>query len=125
MANRTEVLSDAQKRAIGWIKNSRAVELGALGVEIGKMLAELIAELADAKMEAKHWKAAFDSVRSEMEVLASVAIAQSGRERLVITRKELAALPANTQLFVERPEEGVRVYELRTVEPDEPRLPRY
>jgi hypothetical protein len=115
MANRTEPLSDAQQRAITWIKNQSAVQLGALGTEIGKLLAELTAECADAKLEALHWKDAFEQTRNELKVLASVAIAQSGKGRLVITRKELHALPPDTQLFVEGPEEGVRVYELRRV----------
>jgi hypothetical protein len=115
MVNRTETLSDAQLRAIKWIKNKSAVELGQLGSEIGRMLAELTAEVADAKLEALHWKDAFEETRKELKVLASVAIAQSGQGRLVITRKELNALPPDTQLYVEGPEEGVRVYELRRV----------
>lgn len=107
----SEKLSPAQLRAINWIQGHNAVELGALGTEVGKMLAELIAELADAKAECAHWKAAFETVRDEIKVLAAVAIQQRG-EKLIVTRKELQALEGK-ELHVGEPEPGVRIYEVR------------
>ena len=106
-----EKLSAAQAKAIDWISGHNALELGALGIEIGRMLAELTAELADAKQEAAHWKQSFEVVRDEIKVLASVAIAKKG-ERLVITKKDFAAC-LGLELYVGKPEEGVRIYELR------------
>jgi hypothetical protein len=116
MASRTDKISAAQQRSIDWIKGHRAEELGALGVEVGKMLAELTVELMDAKAEAAHWKAAFEVVRAEIKVLAAVAIAQLKATKLVITRKELQEIPPNTELFIGKPEPGVRIYELRRVD---------
>lgn len=108
-----EKLSDAQQQAIRFIKNRSASELGAIGTEIGNILAELTVELADAKEEAKHWKRSFETVRDEMKVAIGLAIRKLGGERLVVTRRELAELAPNTELYVGTPEPGVRIYELR------------
>lgn len=113
MANPTEKLSAAQLRAVAWIQGHHAAELGALGTEIGAMVAELTTELMDAKREAGHWKGAFDAVRNELKVLAAVCMRQLKTRRLVITRKELQDVPPNMELWVEGPEDGVRIYELR------------
>jgi hypothetical protein len=117
MARKTEKLSAAQQTAIKWLHSQGAAKMGALGHEIGKWAAELVAELADAKREAEHWKAAFETVRDEIKVLAAVAIKQQHDGRLVITRKELAALEGK-ELHVGTPEPGVRVYEVRERAPN-------
>lgn len=81
---------------------------------MGSTLGEIAVELADAKLEAKHWKDAFEQVRAEIRCLAGICIAQRGlSERIVITQKELRAIPPNLELFVGTPEPGVRIYELR------------
>lgn len=111
----TEKLSAAQRRAIEWIKGGNARQLGALGTEIGKMLAELTADLADAKREAAHWKQSFETVRDELKVVASVSIHKSGGSRLVITKAEyVEVVKRNVELYVGQPDDsGMRIYELR------------
>jgi len=112
----TEKLSPVQQRAVDWIKGSKATELGALGTEVGRMLAELTTEQLDARREAAHWKQAYDAIRAELKVLAAIAIKKTGVSRLVITRKDLLELPPDTQLHVQSPDEYTRIYELRREE---------
>lgn len=101
--------TDAQKKLLRLLENKE------LAVLVGTTLAEIAVELADAKVEAGHWKKAFETVRLEIRVLVGVILAQQGHtERIVITEKELRAVPANLELFVGTPEPGVRIYELRT-----------
>lgn len=80
---------------------------------VGSTLAEIAVELLDAKAEAAHWKLSFETVRDEIKVLAAGALRQQHTHRLVITKAELQNVPANTELYVDTPEPGVRVYELR------------
>lgn len=110
-----EKLSSAQQRAVDWIQGHNAAELGALGIEVGKMLADLTVELADAKREAEHWHHAFDTVRDELQVLVSVAIAKGAGSRLVITKADyLEVVKRNVELYCGSPDgSGTRVYELR------------
>lgn len=107
-----EKLTPAQNRAVEWIKNGTAAQLGALGTEVGLMLGEMIVDLMDSQREAAHWKAAFETVRDEIKCLAAVAIKQQHAEKLVITKKELLELEGK-DLHVGSPEPGVRVYEIR------------
>lgn len=102
-----DTLSAAQENLMKLVNNT---ELAAL---VGSTLAEIAVELMDAKQEAQHWKNSFDTVRQEIKILAAVAIKQKGAQRLVITQAEFAAVPPNTELWLETPEPGVRVYELR------------
>jgi len=120
MGNRTERLSDVQKQAIAWIHQSKAKEMGAIGIEIGKMLAELTAELADRQMEAGHWRACFEAARDELKVVASVAMQHMHTERLVVTKADLQGLPPNVTLNVLKPEPGVRIYHFKRQEEDGP-----
>lgn len=110
-----EKLSSAQQRAVDWIQGHKAAELGALGTEIGKMLAELTVELADAKREAAHWHHAFDTVRDELQVVVSVAISKSAGSRLIITKADyLEVVKRNVELYCDSPDgSGTRVYALR------------
>lgn len=103
----TDHLSKAQENLMKLVNNR---ELAAL---VGSTLAEIAVELMDAKQEAAHWKKSFDTVRDEIRILAGVAIKQKGAQRLVITKADLAAVPPNTELWLDTPEPGVRVYELR------------
>lgn len=108
-----EKLSAAQQRAIDWIQKGSAKELGALGTEIGKLLAELAVELADAKLEAKHFKESFETVRDEIKVLVAVCIRRFGGSRLTISKQEyFEVVKDNTELFASTPD-GMRMYELR------------
>lgn len=101
--------TDAQKKLLRLLENKE------LAVLVGTTLAEIAVELADAKVEAGHWKKAFETVRLEIRVLVGVILAQQGHtERIVITEKELRAIPQTLELFVGTPEPGVRIYELRT-----------
>lgn len=99
-----EEFSDAQQKLMAYINDPVAARA------FGSALAEIAVELMDAKQEAKHWKKSFDTVSDELKVLASVSVKRKGR--LVITRKELQAVKG-LQLFVDTPEPGVRIYELR------------
>lgn len=81
---------------------------------VGSTLAEIAVELGDAKLEAKHWKDAFEQVRKEIRCLAGIIIAKKGlNERIVVTEAELRAIPPNLELYAGTPEKGVRIYELR------------
>lgn len=110
---KAEKLSAAQQRSVDWIKSGRAKELGALGIEIGKMLAELTVELADAKQERDHWKNAAMTVMDEIKVLVSVCIAKIGGDRLTVTKQEYhEVVKRNVEVYCSQPD-GMRMYELR------------
>lgn len=100
----TDQLSDAQQKLMAFINDPAAARA------FGSTLAEIAVELMDAKQEAAHWKKSLKTVSDELKVLASVAVKRKGR--LVITRKELQAVEGQ-ELFVDTPEPGVRIYELR------------
>jgi hypothetical protein len=108
-----EKLSAAQQKAVDWIQGHKAVELGEIGTEIGKMLAELAVDAADAKVEAAHWKRSFETMKAEFRVAVGVAMRKLSVTKLVITRTELGQVPEDTELYVGTPEPGVRIYELR------------
>lgn len=101
--------TDAQKALL------KLLEDKALAKVLGGTLAEIAVELADSKVEARHWKSAFQAVRGEIRALVGIILTQrgAGTERIVVTEKELRAIPAHLELYVGTPEEGVRVYELR------------
>lgn len=99
-----ESLSQAQQKLMAFINDPAAAQA------FGSTLAEIAVELMDAKQEAQHWKKSFETVRDEIKVLASVSVKRKGR--LVITRKELQEVEGQ-ELFVDTPEPGVRIYELR------------
>lgn len=105
-------ISPAQRKAIDWLHSHGAAELGALGQEIGKWAAELVAELADAKQEAARYKGAFEVVRDELKVLAAVAIGRAKDKRVTITKADYQAA-VGFELYVGQPQEGVRIYQLR------------
>jgi hypothetical protein len=86
---------------------------GPMGEQIGRMLAEIAVELQDRIDEAKHWKVISEALRGELRTLAALIIKQQHLERIVVTRSEFEAIPADLELYVETPEPGVRVYELR------------
>lgn len=100
-------LSSAQEQLMALINNK------AFAQAAGSCLAEIAVELMDSKAEAAHWKQSFETVRDEIKVLAATVIKQRGAERLVITQAEFAAVPKNTELWLDTPEPGVRIYELR------------
>lgn len=108
-----EKLSAAQQKAVDWIQGHRAEELGSLGIEVGKMLAELTVELLDATREAAHWKASFETVRDEMKLAIATVIAKGpgARKRLIITRAQYGKA-IGKQLMVTRPDEETVIYEL-------------
>lgn len=100
----TDMLTPAQQQLMGLINDPKMAPI------IGQTLAEIAVELMDSKREAAHWKKSFETVRDEIKVLASVSVKRKGR--LVITRKELQEVEGQ-ELFVDTPEPGVRIYELR------------
>jgi hypothetical protein len=95
----------------------RSVKLpdNALGHQIGRMLAEIAVELQDRIDEAKSWRLRFEALRGEIKTLAAIIMARQTDKRIVITRKELDALPEDVEVNVETPEPGVRIYTLHTV----------
>lgn len=100
--------TDAQRKLLKLLENKTLARL------LGTTLAEIAVELADSKLAEAHWKTSFGAVRSEIRALAGIILAQRGiGERIVITEKELRAIPDNLELYVGHPEPGVRIYELR------------
>lgn len=110
--------------AISQILGGRKFNLpgGALGVEVGRMLAEIAVELQDRIDEAKAWKIRFEAIRGELKALAAIVMQQKGERRIVLTRAELNAVPEDLEILVETPEPGVRIYRLvdRSIEPADP-----
>ena len=113
----SEHQTDAQNRLMALINNP------ALGGEIGRVMAEIAIELADAKLEAKHWRNSFTVVQKEIKVLAAVLMHEKGERRLVVTLKALQQIPPNLELHVAEPEPGVRIYEMRERMPELPGSP--
>lgn len=111
--SRRDKLSAAQQKAVDWIQSKGAANMGQLGIEVGKLLAELTAELMDKTEEAAHWKNAFDTITAEFKIAVGITLKKAGGEKLVITKADLATMPANTELWLDDHEPGVRVYQLR------------
>jgi hypothetical protein len=110
-----EKLSPAQQKAIAFMRGKSVKELGALGASLGQLLAELTAELADAKQEAAHWKKSAETIRDEILVLVAVCIRRLKIEdrRLLIGKQEyLEVVRGNVELYYAGDPE-VRIYELR------------
>ena len=103
----SDKLSQAQMNLMKLVNNTELAQL------VGSTLAEIAVELMDAKQEAAHWKTSFETVRDEIKILAAVVMHKRGEQRLVITKAEFAAVPEDTELWLDTPEPGVRVYELR------------
>jgi len=99
-----EDLSEAQQKLMAFINDPSAARA------FGSTLAEIAVELMDAKREANHWKSSFHTVKDELKVLAAVSVKRNGR--LMITKKELQEVEGQ-ELYVDTPEPGVRIYELR------------
>lgn len=125
MSRPRDQLSEAQKRAIDWIQRGSAKELGALGTQIGQLLAEMVAELADAKAEAKHWKSAFETVRDEFKCAIATLLASggelgkaadSGRPHLMIRKGDFEKA-LGLELYTHQPDAHTRIYELREQRP--------
>jgi hypothetical protein len=113
-----EKLSSAQQKTIAFMRSKTIQDLGELGTQVGGLLAELTVELADAKMEAAHWKGAFDTITAEIKALVSVCIKRIGKgTRLVITKQEYAEIAKDgLTLFCDTEDRNVRMYELRRQE---------
>jgi len=104
-------MADRQSQAEA--KLMRLVNDPKLAALLGSTMAEVAVELADAKAEARHWKASFEAVALEIKILAAVIIASGKLPRIVITRADQERIPASKELHVGTPEPGVRIYELR------------
>jgi hypothetical protein len=87
---------------------------GQLGVEVGRMLAEIAVEMQDKIDEAKTWRLRFEVMRGELRTVVAVTLKNLPKleGKLVITRAEFDAVPENLEVQVDVPEEGVRVYRL-------------
>lgn len=67
----------------------------------------------DAQAELEHTKVLTETLRGEIRTLAATMIRKGHLDRIVLTRKEFDDIPQDLELYVEAPEPGVRVYELR------------
>ncbi len=105
-------MTDA-KNSPGMQKLLRLLNDPKMAAEIGKVLAEVAAELADAYEERTHWRKTAETVLAEMKVLAGCMLMQQPDRRLVITKAEMLTIPADLELFYDTPEAGVKVYALR------------
>ena len=113
-------ISPAQQKAIDWIKGHNARELGELGSQVGVMLAELTAELADAKAEASHYKNSLAVVIDEMQVAIACILAgggergadATGNPRLIVRKADFEKA-LGLQLHTQQPDAHTRIYELR------------
>lgn len=76
-------------------------------------LAQAAVAVLDAEGERDRMKLLLEAVRGELHALAAIQMRQRGVGRLVLTRKEFDAIPDGQEVFIEQPEPGVRVYELR------------
>lgn len=77
-------------------------------------LMQAAVEVLDAKAERDRLQLLLEAVRGEMRTLAAIVIGQQGGLRLVLTRRELEAIPSDAEVHVTTPEPGVRIYELRS-----------
>lgn len=111
-----EKISRAQQTAIDWIRDHKAVELGALGTEIGKMLAELTVELADEKLKAQKFELERNQLRAAMKVAIAVAMAKLKTRRLVVTKDRYLSV-LGKELVATHPDERTIVYELKDAAP--------
>ena len=109
---REEKLSAAQQKLQALLRNKDLAKV------VGSTFAEVLVESMDAKREAEHWKAAFETVRDEIKQLAAIILRQQHLERIVVTRAELQEIPRNLELYCGTPEPGVRIYELRQRAPN-------
>jgi len=106
-AIRDRKVTAAQKQLLELINDPK------VGAVIGRTLGEIAVELMDAKVEANHWKKAFETVRAEMKQLAAIVLMDKPDKRLVVTEGQLRKVPPGLELHFEAPETGVRIYQLR------------
>lgn len=76
-------------------------------------LMQAAVSVLDANAERDHAKVLMEALRGEVRTLAAIIIQQQHLARIVVTRKEFDAIPEELELYVEAPEPGVRIYELR------------
>ncbi|HXI41603.1 MAG TPA: hypothetical protein VNH83_16595 [Bryobacteraceae bacterium] len=67
----------------------------------------------DAQQERDRLKLLLEAVRGELRTLAAIQMSQRGVSRLVLTRKEFDAVDEESEVHIESPEPGVRIYEMR------------
>jgi hypothetical protein len=95
----------------------------ALSQELGTLLAELAVELADAMERANFHEARTAALIDELTQLAAIQAAGKPDRRLVVTQRELQAIPKHLKLHTSSPGPGVRVYELQERAPDQDGAP--
>jgi len=91
---------------------------GELGQQMGRMLAELAVDIQDYIDKAKFYQVRFEALRGEIKTLAAIVMSKQPMglsSRITITRKEMDAIPADMEVHIETPEEGVRVYTMRKI----------
>jgi hypothetical protein len=108
-------VSGTVKKLLGNRDFSQAMPEGKAGELMGRMLAELAVDIQDHIDKAKFYQVRFEALRGEIKCLAAIIMSKQAEKRIVITRKELDALPDDVEVHIEAPEEGVRIYTLRKV----------
>lgn len=117
-----EKLSAAQQKAHDWIKSGSAEEMGAIGTQVGAMMAELIVELMDAKREAAHWKQSFQTTLNEFKACVAAVIVKRGTGKRLIVTKAHYEKSIGKQLSAGQLDGGnTRVYELIDAPPPNPK----
>lgn len=79
-----------------------------------EVLMHAAAMVMDATDQNARLKVALEAVRGELRTLAVLQMRQRGVSRLVLTKAELDTVPMDTEVHVESPEPGVRIYEIKT-----------
>lgn len=76
-------------------------------------LMQAATQVLDAQQERDRLKLLLEAVRGELKTLAAIQMSQRGVSRLVLTRKEFDAVDEESEIHIEAPEPGVRIYEMR------------
>jgi hypothetical protein len=109
-------VSGTVKKLLGNRDFDKVLPAGEMGQQMGRMLAELAVDIQDYIDKAKFYQVRFEALRGEIKTLAAIVIAREGiGNRIVITREQMNAIPADVEVHIETPEEGVRVYTLRKI----------
>lgn len=108
-------VSGTVKKLLGNRDFDRVLPQGELGKEMGRMLAELAVDIQDYIDKAKFYQVRFEALKGEIKTLAAIVMSKQADKRIVITRKEMDAIPEDVEVHVEQPEEGVRIYTLRKI----------
>lgn len=111
-------VSGTVKKLLGNRDFTRVMPEGELGQQMGRMLAELAVDIQDHIDKAKFYQVRFEALKGEIKTLAAIVMSkqQGGlSSKIVITRKEMDAIPEDLEVHIDSPEDGVRVYTMRKI----------